>query len=298
MKIDGVFSGGGVKAYAFIGALKSIENKRMQLERVAGTSAGAIVAALIAADYGHKEIETLLNDIDLQQFADPPKITKLLPFSKWFFLYFQLGINRGDRLEKWLYEQLTKKNIYTFNDLHPGYLKVVVSDLSLGKLVVIPDDLERIYGIKGKYFSVAKAVRMSAGFPYFFMPKKLPGNKSNKKSIIVDGGLLSNFPLWIFDNGTYKRKRPILGVKLSTTMEEQHQPHEIKNALHMFQALFSTMKKAHDTRYISTAEKQNIVFLPVEDIGTTDFSIDQTTAEELIKTGLEHTNKFLKNWST
>ncbi|GAB3791400.1 patatin-like phospholipase family protein [Virgibacillus kimchii] len=296
MKIDGVFSGGGVKAYAFIGALESIENKKLQLERVAGTSAGAIIAAFIAADYRGREIKNLLDDVNLQQFADPPKITKLLPFSKWFFLYFQLGINRGDKLESWLYEKMAKKNIFTFNDLKPGYLKVVVSDLSLGKLVVIPDDLDRIYGINGKYFPVAKAVRMSAGFPYFFMPKKLPGINTNKKSIIVDGGLLSNFPLWIFDKGTYKRDRPILGVKLSTSMDEHHQPHKIKNALHMFQALFSTMKKAHDTRYISTAEKQNIIFIPVEDIGTTDFSINKNTTDCLIQTGREYTDTFLKNW--
>ncbi|MFA1821561.1 patatin-like phospholipase family protein [Virgibacillus oceani] len=295
MKIDGVFSGGGVKAYAFLGALERIENKNLQLERVAGTSAGAIIAAFIAADYHAEEIKNLLQEVDLHTFADPPKLAKLLPFSKWFFLYFQLGMNRGDKLEKWLYEQLAKKNIYTFNDLKAGYLKVVVSDLSLGKLVVIPDDLDRIYGINGTYFPVAKAVRMSAGFPYFFMPKKLPG-KTNKKSIIVDGGLLSNFPLWIFDNGTYKRDRPIIGVKLSSSIEDQHQSHEINNALDMFQALFSTMKKAHDTRYISTDEKHNIVFIPVEDIGTTDFAINETTKNELMDTGYEFTEKFLKNW--
>lgn len=295
MKIDGVFSGGGVKAYAFIGALESIEHNNLKLQRVAGTSAGAIIAAFIAADFDSKEIKTLLDDVDLYQFADPPKITKLLPFSKWFFLYFQLGINRGDKLEKWLDKQLARKNIFTFNDLKPGYFKVVVSDLSLGKLVVIPDDLDRIYGVNGKYFPVAKAVRMSAGFPYFFMPKKLPG-KTKNKSIIVDGGLLSNFPLWIFNNGEYKRDRPILGVKLSASVEEQQQTHEIKNALQMFQALFSTMKKAHDMRYISTSDKQNIVFIPVEDIGTTDFSIDQTTKNDLIVEGKKWTESFLKTW--
>ncbi|WP_164218050.1 patatin-like phospholipase family protein [Virgibacillus sp. YIM 98842] len=295
MKIDGVFSGGGVKAYAFIGSLESIENNNLQFARVAGTSAGAIIAALIAAGYPSKEIKNLLDDIDLQQFADPPKITKLLPFSKWFFLYFQLGINRGNKLEKWLYNQLAKKNVFTFNDLKPEYLKVVVSDLSLGKLVIIPDDLDRVYGISGKYFPVAKAVRMSAGFPYFFMPKKLPGKNTNKKSIIVDGGLLSNFPLWIFDKGTYKRDRPILGVKLTTSMEGQ-QPQQIKNALHMFQALFSTMKKAHDTRYISTSDKQNIIFIPVEDIGTTDFTINKAAKDNLIETGISFTDSFLNSW--
>ncbi|MBM7597986.1 NTE family protein [Virgibacillus halotolerans] len=296
MKIDGVFSGGGVKAFAFVGALESIEEKQLLLERVAGTSAGAIVASLIAAGYPFNEIKILMDKLDLKQFSDPPSLTKIIPFSKWFFLYFQLGINKGDKLENWLYNQLAAKGIYTFSDLKPGYLKVIVSDLSLGKLVVIPDDLKRVYGIEPNYFPVSKAVRMSAGFPYFFMPKKLPG-KSNK-SIIVDGGLLSNFPLWVFEKGEYKRERPILGVKLTGSVEEQNQPRYIKNALDMFHALFSTMKLAHDARYISTSDKNNIIFIPVNDVQSMNFKLDTATKEQLFQSGRQSADRFLARWPT
>lgn len=296
MKIDGVFSGGGVKAFAFVGALESIEEKQLLLERVAGTSAGAIVASLIAAGYPFNEIKILMDKLDLKQFSDPPALTKIIPFSKWFFLYFQLGINKGDKLENWLYNQLAAKGIYTFSDLKPGYLKVIVSDLSLGKLVVIPDDLKRVYGIEPNYFPVSKAVRMSAGFPYFFMPKKLPG-KSNK-SIIVDGGLLSNFPLWVFEKGEYKRERPILGVKLTGSVEEQNQPRYIKNALDMFHALFSTMKLAHDARYISTSDKNNIIFIPVNDVQSMNFKLDTATKEQLFQSGRQSADRFLARWPT
>ncbi|WP_373892749.1 patatin-like phospholipase family protein [Virgibacillus natechei] len=295
MKIDGVFSGGGVKAYAFVGALKSIETNTLQLERVAGTSAGAIVASFVAADYSTEEIKDMLSELDLKEFLDPPGLSKLIPFSKWFFLYFQLGIYKGDKLEQWLYRQLAKKDIYTFHDLQSGYLKVIVSDLSLGKLVVIPDDLKRIYNIEPNYFPVSKAVRMSAGFPYFFMPKKLPG-RSNKKSIIVDGGLLSNFPLWVFENSNNRSDRPILGVKLSETVEKKNQPREINNAFDMFQALFSTMKQAHDTRYISKSYNSHIIFIPVEAVGTTDFQINEEKKQLLIESGMKHADHFLKHW--
>jgi NTE family protein len=296
MKIDGVFSGGGVKAFAFVGALESIEKKQLHFERVAGTSAGAIVAALIAAGYPFKEIRNLMDNLDLKQFSDPPKLTKMIPFSKWFFLYFQLGINKGDKLENWLYHQLAAKGIYTFGDLKPGYLKVIVSDLSLGKLVVIPDDLGRIYGIKANYFPVSKAVRMSAGFPYFFIPKKLPG-KSNK-SIIVDGGLLSNFPLWVFEQGEYKRERPILGVKLAGSIEKQNQPRNINNALDMFHALFSTMKLAHDARYVSTSDKNNVILIPVNDVQSINFNLDTAAKERLFQSGRLSADQFLAHWPT
>ncbi|WP_188453678.1 patatin-like phospholipase family protein [Virgibacillus oceani] len=296
MKIDAVFSGGGVKAYAFLGALESITSKDHTIERVAGTSAGAIIAAFIASNYRISEINELIRGIDLTKFLDPPKISEIIPFSKWLFLYFQMGIYKGDKLENWLYNQLKEKNIYTFNDLKPGYLKVVVSDLTLGKLVVIPDDLERIYGINPKHFPIAKAVRMSAGFPYFFMPKRMPG-KTNQKSIVVDGGLLSNFPLWIFENHDESKTRPILGVKLSGDLESQ-QPRRIKNALDMFHGLFSTMKQAHDSRYISKSHQNNILFIPTKNVETINFSISEETKLQLIETGRASAERFLKYWPT
>ena len=294
MKIDGVFSGGGVKAYAFMGALQSIEENNLQLERVAGTSAGAIVASFIAASFRTEEINQLLQELDLQQFLDAPQITKVLPFSKWLFLYFQMGIYKGDKFEKWLHTQLAQKGIYTFKDLKSGYLKVVVSDLTLGKLVVIPDDLKRVYDIDPADFLVSKAVRMSAGFPYFFMPVKLSG-KNKQKSIIVDGGLLSNFPLWVFENDRGNSKRPVLGVKLSGSIENNNTK-KINNALDMFYALFSTMKLAHDARYVSKSKQDNIIFIPIENIDTMNLNITTESKDALINLGKQSADKFLNHW--
>lgn len=294
MKIDAVFSGGGVKSYAFAGVLKSLEENNLEIERVAGTSAGAIVASFIAANYKTDEVIRLIEKLDLSQFLDPPLLTKYIPYTKWLFLYFQLGIYKGNKLEEWIYQQLAQKDIYTFGDVKDGYLKVVVSDLTLGKLVVIPDDLERIYGVNPDSFSVATAVRMSAGFPYFFMPKKLIGKK-NKKSIIVDGGLLSNFPLWLFDRENNKVKRPVLGIKFTGTVEEENS-RDIRNAIDMFTALFGTMKQAHDARYISKHDKHNIIFIPVEGVDTVDFHIDEEVKEYLFHAGKTHADEFLKSW--
>ncbi len=295
MRIDGVFSGGGVKAFAFIGAMKRIEEKGFTWERVAGTSAGAIIACLLAAKYTYQEIQAFMEHLDLKDFLDPPAIAKWIPVTKWLFLYYQLGIYKGNKLEKWIAAKLAAKNIYTFKDIQPGYLKVVVSDISLGKLVVIPDDLERIYGISPENFPVAKAIRMSAGFPYFFMPNKITASNQGK-SLIIDGGLLSNFPLWVFEKKPHKRTRPIIGVKLTTTPIQELKPRKIKTALHMFHALFLTMKEAHDARYISTTDAKNIVFIPVRNIESTDFYIDQTTKETLIQAGYEYTDTFLDRW--
>ncbi len=91
MKIDAVFSGGGVKAYAFIGALESLEAKSLRIERVAGTSAGAIFASLLAAGFSLEEIKQKLQGLDLRRFLDAPKLTSIIPGSKWLFFIFSNG---------------------------------------------------------------------------------------------------------------------------------------------------------------------------------------------------------------
>lgn len=295
MKIDGVFSGGGVKAYAFVGALKSMHEHQLELERVAGTSAGSIVASFIAAGYDLDAIDVLMKKLDVKKLLDPPKLTEYLPFTKWLFLFFQMGLNKGNKLESWLYDHLARQKVYTFGDLKNDSLKIVVSDLSLRKLVVIPDDLERIYGKDPNDFSVARAVRMSCSFPFFFMPKKLEGRK-RQKSIIVDGGVLSNFPMWIFEHDRKRNKRPVLGVTLSDSYEQIGEHDPIRNALEMIYGLFSTMKTAHDMRYISKHDTNNIISIPVTDVNTVDFMLDERTKKELITLGKQYTDAFLKHW--
>nr|WP_289214434.1 patatin-like phospholipase family protein [Halobacillus campisalis] len=294
MNIDGVFSGGGVKSLAFIGALEVLEKNDYSFQRVAGTSAGAIVACLKAAGYTSEDLRVILEELTLENLIDQPFVDQIFPFSKWIYLYFRMGLYRGNRLEDVLEKWLQKKGIKTFAHLPEGELKIVCSDLTLGRMVVIPDDLKEVYGIDPNTFSVAKAARISATLPYFFMPVKLHGKKG--KSILVDGGVLSNFPIWLFENEHGRRKRPIIGMQLSDPPD--HLPEKrIKNAIEMFQALFNTMKQAHDARYISASKSRDIIFIPVKGVETTDFHLSTKHKEMLIDLGREQAEKFLKRWS-
>lgn len=294
MKIDAVFSGGGVKAFAIIGALQSFEKQGYSIERVGGTSAGAIIASLVAADYTVDQIKAMFQSLDLLTFLDEPLLVKYFSPLKLFALYFKKGLYKGDEFEKWLTVQLKRKGIETFSDLRDGYLKVVASDITKGRLIVIPDDLERLYHVDRNTFKVATAVRMSAGFPYFFIPKQMKNNDS-EISYIVDGGLLSNFPLWLFQRNR-QYLRPTIGVTLSEDIEHQ-EPETIRNGLDMLQAIFKTMLKAHDTRYIATDDAQHVIFIPVKHVKTVDLTIDDTVKQTLIQLGEERTEKFLKSWS-
>lgn len=293
MLIDGVFSGGGLKNFALVGAYQVLEEEGFRFNRVAGTSAGAILACFIAVGYSGKEIEEMLDELDFQSFLDPRKTIIPLPIMKWLLFYWRMGLYQGEAMEKWFIEKLANKGVYTFGDLPAGTLRLITSDLTNGRMMVLPDDLVR-YGIVAETFSIARALRMSCGLPFFFEPVKLTSGTG--KTIVVDGGVLSNFPIWLFDEQDGNRQRPVLGLKISRGHEEP-KGHKINNALNLFQALFSTMQNAHDEKYISRKFEKDIVFIPVNNKSTTDFNLTQEEKEDLMEIGRSSTIQFLKTWS-
>lgn len=293
MKIDGVFSGGGIKGFAILGAYEEIESRGFQFVRLAATSAGSIIAALIVAGYTSKEIYQLVDEFDLPKMLDTRKT--IIPFSiaKWLLVYWKLGLYKGNELEKWMKEKLEAKGLRTFSDLPPDALRVIASDLSNGQLVVLPDDLEK-FGINPRSFPIAKAIRMSCSIPYFYEPVKLRSNDG--VNVIVDGGVLSNFPMWLFDTDTEKKVRPVLGIKTSPS-EYEHEKHQIKNGIQLFGAIFETMKDAHDQRYISKKHVDNIIFIKAEGVSLTEFSITDEKKQKLFEIGRNYAKKFLDKWT-
>ncbi|WP_175991069.1 patatin-like phospholipase family protein [Bacillus sp. Marseille-Q1617] len=292
MDIDGVFSGGGVKGLALIGAYQAIEERGLRIKRVAGTSAGAIVAAFIAAGYSSSELKDIMEEMDIKKLLDTNAFVSL-PFIKWFRIYYRLGLYKGIALENWIEQKLKARGIYTFADLPEKSLRVIASDLSNGRLLVLPDDLEK-YGISPKTFPVARAIRMSASLPYFFEPVKLRSLEGT--SLLVDGGVLSNFPMWLFDRENIKKVRPVIGVKLSHNSIERPK-NKIKNAIELYNALFQTMKDAHDSRYISRKHEKNIIFIPTEGVQTTEFELSKEKRSELFQMGKFQGELFLKQWT-
>ncbi|MCD8508717.1 MAG: patatin-like phospholipase family protein [Bacillus sp. (in: Bacteria)] len=294
LKVDGVFAGGGIKAFSFVGAVRILEQEGFVFERLAGTSAGAIVASFLKAGFTSDEIGEILEELDLPSLLDERKIS--IPFYRWLRLYLKMGIHQGDEFENWLYQILKQKGIVSFGDLPPQSLKMVASDLTNGKLVVLPDDLPQ-YGIIPESFSVARAIRMSCCLPFFFEPVKLT-SKDGVTSLMVDGGVLSNFPMWLFSpkEGLAHLKRPVIGFRLSPS-DDQIPPRVIRNAFSMLHSMVETMWKAHDQRYISKSHAKNIVFIPANKVSSTNFSISDVEKEELIQLGMNSTTKFLKKWS-
>ena len=302
MKLDAVFEGGGVKGIGLVGAVAATEAKGYSFENVAGTSAGAIVAASIAAGYSGTETKTILDSLDYTAFRDKGLIDRIPLIGPALSLGFEKGIFEGDYFENWMREKLAEKGVRTFADLvieeyadDPRYrykLQVIGADVSRGKLLILPGDIAD-YGMEPDELDVARAVRMSISIPYFFEPVILE-DETGKDCYIVDGGLLSNYPVWIFDDGSEDPGWPTFGYKL--VEPDEGQPNDIKGPLSMLGALFSTMMEAHDARYIEDKDFVRTIPIPTLGVRATDFDISREQSEALYESGRRAAEEFLQTW--
>jgi NTE family protein len=302
-KIDGVFEGGGVKGIGLVGAIAETEARGYTFENVAGTSAGAIVAALVAAGYRAAELKEIMSSLDYKKFRDEGLLDHIPLIGHGLSLLTEKGIYEGKYFEGWIGDLLREKKISTFGDLiireyadDPQFryrLQVVASDISNGKMLVLPGDIKN-YGFNPDDLGVARAVRMSMSIPFFFEPVALQNAKGNS-SYIVDGGLLSNFPLEVLDEGENTDPAwPTIGYKLVDP--NAGQPHEIRSPFSMLAALFSTMMEAHDARYIEAKNFARTVPIKTGSIKTTDFDIKPDEVEWLYNSGMEAAKTFFDGW--
>src|SRR5215213_2824248 len=196
---DLVFEGGGVKGIGLAGALATLEERGYTPQNVAGTSAGAITAALLAAGYSAAELRELIIGLDYRQFEDKGWEDRVPLFEKSLSMLLDLGLYEGERFLAWIRELLAAKNVHTFADLvHPEYaddpqyrsrLQVIASDVTTHELLVLPRDARKL-GLEPDELDVGLAVRMSMSIPVFFEPVRLEHGTTQQTHLIVDGGML------------------------------------------------------------------------------------------------------------
>lgn len=294
MWADVVIEGGGVKVIGLVGALHVAEQQGFRFKRIAGTSAGSIVATLLAAGYTSDELYQLLLEKDLSTLLHPSWHHKVPYVGPALRLWMKKGLYSGKQLENWLSELLLAKGIRTFADLDPKIeLSIIASDISNGKLLVFPKDLAE-YGYRADQMTVAKAVRMSCSIPFFFEPVKWRANKSSKRrNYIVDGAVLSNFPVWLFDEES--PQWPTFGFRLFSSQNEA--VNEIRGPFSLFYSMFLTMMDAHDNRSIQETDQLRTIMVPTTGVKLTDFSITTASKKRLYQSGINSASKFFENWS-
>jgi NTE family protein len=303
---DLVLEGGGVKGIALVGAYSVIEERGYRIKRVAGTSAGSIVGAMLAAGMSAAELEHEMGSLDYSKFQDEGLLDRLPLVGKPLSLLFEEGLYEGKFAHTWVKERLAEHDVRTFKDLpydDPEFageewqryrLVVMASDISAGSLRRLPWDYRR-YGCAADEQLVADAVRASMSIPFFFEPVKIRDVNTKKDSVLVDGGMLSNFPVGVFDAPPDREPRwPTFGIKLSArakavegTISNVHGP------VSMGIAMIRTMTGFHDRLHVDEPSVQDrTIFVDTGTVQATDFHLDKSDRDFLFERGRTAAVKF------
>jgi NTE family protein len=309
-KVDLVLEGGGVKGIGLVGALSTLAERGYEPQNLAGTSAGAIVATLAAAGYSADELRSILSGLDFNDFKDRAWEDYVPVAGVPLSILKDRGIYEGARLLEWLRELLAAKGVEVFGDLvHPAYadepryryrVQVIASDITDHRLLVLPRDSER-FGVDPDRLPVAEAVRMSMSIPIFFEPWSWRSEADGSEHLIVDGGVLSNFPVWLFDSGG-EPEWPTFGLMLVEPEPRRSIGERLEGArsdaslIAFVRSLVQTMLEAHDRMYLENASYARTIQVPTLGVRTTEFDLSQERTDALYDSGRSAAEGFLADW--
>ena len=192
-RIGLALGGGGAKGMAHVGVLKVLEELRVPVDYVAGTSMGAIVGGLYASGMAPEDIETLLVSQDWWDLIQDYTPRRDLNFRRkeedhryvsgtgvgvrGFRIVLPDGIAAGQKLNNVLQTvTVPAMGAATFDDLNIPY-RAVATDLHTGEPVLLD---------RG---NLALAMRASMAVPVVFSPITMDGRT------LVDGGVVMNIPV-------------------------------------------------------------------------------------------------------
>lgn len=311
---DLVLEGGGVKGVAIVGAVLPLAEAGYRFPRVAGTSSGAMVGALLAAlnrrGESLDELADIARTLDYSKFRDRGRIASrlgpLAVLADGVSLLRDCGIYEGDYLHDWVAGALADLGVETFGDLrvddpggdgetHHRYgLVVTASDVSRRRFVKLPWDYAD-YGLDPDEQRVADAVRASASIPFFFEPVTVRAARG--EATLVDGGLLSNYPINIFDRlDEHPPRWPTIGVRLSAR-EPTAPPEPVQDPLSLALSLVETAIEARQAADIADpCDLARSIFVDTAGVAVTDFGLSQEQLEQLIAAGVAAGRRFLEAW--
>jgi NTE family protein len=316
---DLVLSGGGVKGIGLVGAVVALMDAGYSAQRVSGTSAGSIVGAVVAAasigdELGPEEVKELALQLDYHKFTDPGPLERLPVLGPSWAVLRGTGVYKGDYAHDWVRSQLKNLGVRTFGDLaiRDGNLPaeqryklvVTVADVTTGQLVRLPWDYRRVYGLDPDEQSVADAVRASMSIPFFFRPVTLTGS-TGLTSTLVDGGILSNFPIDSLDRTDGRKPRwPSFGVTVLPNLPEGNDkvipalaPIRLLGPPHLLESVITTVLVGRDQAYLSQPwVSARTIRVDSTDVGFLDFDISDNEIEALYAKGYAAAEKFLSSW--
>lgn len=275
------FSGGGIKAFSHIGALKALEEKKLKFDMVAGTSSGSIIAVLYALGYSSDEMYKILNKyVRKIRYIDIKNIIKIIIGLIFRGEIIVDGLNSGNFLTKAMKEVCKTNNIHNLNEIKM-HIAIPSVDLQTGEVIIfsskeirkkISDDITYITDAP-----IDIAVRSSCSFPGVFSPCTY-----NKKQL-VDGGVRENVA-WreLKDMGADK----VLGINFATEIEDCQ---FCKNMIEIAVKAINLME--HELSNYELDGIDELITITTKKVGL----LDKSQIEYLYKKGYETTKKYIND---
>lgn len=224
-KVGLVLSGGGAKGFAHIGVLRVIEETGVKIDYIAGTSMGAVVGGLYAADYSANEIDSIITSLDFMNLVQDKiprnqsgffekqhgeKDLLSFPVTKKGKITLPGAIASGQAVYSELNALFEHVNqIDDFNEL-PIPFFCMATDLESGKSVLLNNG------------SLAEAIRASASLPTLLEPFAIGDNT------YIDGGLTNNFPV---DEMKARGATIIIGVDVQGKLDKKEDINSVVEVL-------------------------------------------------------------------
>jgi NTE family protein len=322
-RADLVLSGGGVKGVGLVGAVVGLLDAGYVPQRISGTSAGSIVGAIVAASVvgeaqtgavSGAQVKELALQLDYRKFLDPGPVERVPLLGPSIALLRGSGIYRGDYVHEWVRSHLADLGVTTFGDLalddddlppEQRYrLVVTVADVTTGQLVRLPWDYRRVYGLDPDEQLVADAVRASMSIPFYFRPVSLTST-AGLTSTLVDGGLLSNFPIDSLDRTDGKAPRwPSFGITLLPNLPDGNDSTipalaalRLVGAPHLLEDVITTVLVGRDQAYLNQPwVNARAIRVDSTDVGFLDFDISENEVEAQYLKGYGAATRFLADW--
>lgn len=318
-----VFKGGGAKGVAYLGAIDVLDEQGVlpQVRGVAGSSAGAITAAVLSFSTSARQVKEIVDTLDFSKIAgdssdDVPglpdfverELAKLVGDVKSILrLLRHYGLHSSQYFYDWLRKtiaaQCSGNGMATFRDFHGRGFR----DLHVTSVDVSLQDTRFFSFENTPDVAVADAVRMSMSLPFFFEPQRFDGQELGKGDYFADGGTQDNYPITIFDAAQYGQGSPywLNGVNWETlgfflfTRKENVRPARIDNLVQYIEAMVESLLAVQDVLFRNNAVDR-LRTVMVDDCGvlTTDFDIKpgDATYEKLVESGRQATRGFLSGY--
>lgn len=295
-----VLEGGGVKVVAFVGALKVMEVSGIlkHIHDFAGTSAGALLAAILAMGYTIDEILAMVKNMDFARFKDNSSVGIL---GDSVGLLSNYGMCSGAVFCDWFSTLISRKfeqSDLTFQQLFErtqNTLVVTTANANSGRTVYLSRHTH-------PQLSIITAVRMSISIPFFFTPVKYDGD------YYVDGGLFDNYPIYAFDNEVPGDKQSTatldkmqtIGLKFAGSNDgaipRERRKRKINSVLEYGMALINGTLEEIARLRLNQDDYTRTILVPTLGHTTMDFGISGKQRLELFVCGSLAAQSFLANW--